>query len=62
MQFHPKALLVTLAAGVILWLAINVRFGVAAVLALAALDAFGFLTPIGFFQGSTERSETKQPK
>jgi hypothetical protein len=33
MQFHPRALLATLAAGVILWLAIEVRVGVAAVLA-----------------------------
>jgi hypothetical protein len=62
MQFHPKALLATLGAGVILWLAIEVRVGVAAILALTVLDAFSFLTPIGFCQGSTRRSETTHRK
>jgi hypothetical protein len=62
MQFHPKALLATLAAGVILWLAVEVRVGVAAILALTVVDAFAFLTPIGFLQGSSERSEPKHPQ
>ncbi len=62
MQFHPNALLATGVAVVILALAINVKLGIAAVIAVAIIDAFSFLTPMGFFQGRDEGSKTKYSK
>jgi len=59
MRFHPRALVVTMVAGLILWLAVDIRVGIAAILALTTIDAFSFLIPLGFFQGRSERAETK---
>jgi hypothetical protein len=57
-RFHPKALFATVAAGAILWLAVNVWVGVAAILALTLIDVFSFLTPMGFFHGGYQSSKT----
>jgi len=46
MKFHPKGLLVLVPVAAVWLLALDARWGIAAVLAAVAIDAFSFLTPV----------------
>jgi len=47
MTFHPKALLVTVSVAVLLFLATDVRWGIAAAAATVVLDWFSFAGVLG---------------
>ena len=44
-RFHPKGLVVAACVAAIWLLALDVRWGIGAVLAVAVIDAFSFLAP-----------------
>ena len=48
MKFHPKALLAVVGVAVVLMVAIDVRLGIAAIVAFTAVDALSFLAPLIF--------------
>jgi len=45
MKFHPRGLLVVAAVAGVWLLALDMRWGIAAVLAATTIDAYSFLTP-----------------
>jgi hypothetical protein len=57
MKFHPKGLLVLAAVAAVWLLALDMRWGIAAILAVAAIDAYSFLTP---FLGRSLRDDDKR--
>ena len=46
MKFHPKALLAVVGVALVLMVASDVRLGIAAIVALTAIDALSFLAPV----------------
>jgi hypothetical protein len=54
MRFHPKGLLVVAAFAVLLMFAVDVRVGIAAVVAGAVIDALSFALPLAL-GGTRER-------
>jgi hypothetical protein len=57
MKFHPKGLLVVGAVAAVWLLALDLRWGIAAILAATVIDAFSFLTP---FIGRPLRDDDKR--
>ena len=45
MKFYPRGLLVLAAVATVWLLALDMHWGIAAILAATAIDAFSFLTP-----------------
>jgi hypothetical protein len=58
MRIHPKALLVAAAFGVLILLAVDVRLGVAAIVAGTVIDGVFFVVPL-CFGGSRDRRHTE---
>jgi hypothetical protein len=56
MTFHPKGLLVLAAVAAVWLLALDMRWGIAAILAATVIDAYSFLTP---FIGRPQRDDDK---
>ena len=46
MRFHPKGLLVVAAFAVLVMMAVDVRLGVAAIVACTVVDAWSFVAPL----------------
>ena len=46
MRFHPKGLLVVAAVAVLVLTAVDVRLGVAAIVACTVIDAWSFVAPL----------------
>jgi hypothetical protein len=45
MKFHPRGLLALAAVAAVWLLALDMRWGIAAILAATAIDAYSFVTP-----------------
>ena len=58
MRFHPKALFVVAAFGVLILLAVDVRLGVAAIVAGTVIDGVFFVVPL-WSGGSRDRRQTE---
>jgi hypothetical protein len=50
MQLHPKALFAFAGFGMLLMLGMDARLGLAAILAVALIDALSFLLPFGLWR------------
>jgi hypothetical protein len=59
MTIHLKALLVVAAFALLLTMALDVRYGLAAIAAYVAIDALSFLAPL-FGRGRTRESGTRR--
>jgi hypothetical protein len=55
MRFHPKGLLVVAAFAVLVMLAVDVRWGIAAMAAGTAIDWLSFALPLGAMRSRDRR-------